>query len=48
MFATVVAGRLCDRLGPVRPLIAGIMAFVADLVVAGTAVARPVWRTSSR
>lgn len=37
LFATVVAGRLSDRIGPAKPLIAGLAVFVAGLVLAGTA-----------
>lgn len=35
--ATVASGRMADRVGPLRPLAAGIAAFVVGLVVAGTA-----------
>jgi MFS family permease len=37
LFATVVCGRLSDRIGPAQPLIAGLVIFLAGLVVAGTA-----------
>ena len=37
LFATVVAGRLSDRIGPARPLFVGMAIFAAGLVVAGTA-----------
>jgi len=37
LFATVVGGRLCDRIGPAMPLLAGLVIFAAGLVVAGTA-----------
>lgn len=40
LFSTVVAGRLSDRIGPAKPLIAGLVIFAAGLVVAGTA---PAW-----
>jgi MFS family permease len=36
LFATVVTGRLSDRIGPAKPLVAGLMIFAAGLVVAGT------------
>jgi MFS family permease len=38
LFATVAAGRLCDRIGVARPMIGGILLFAVGLVVAGTAV----------
>ncbi len=37
LFATVVAGRLSDRIGPGKPLFVGMAIFAAGLVVAGTA-----------
>ena len=37
LFATVVAGRLSDRIGPAKPLFVGMAIFAAGLVVAGTA-----------
>lgn len=37
LFATVVAGRLSDRIGPAKPLIAGLVIFSAGLLIAGTA-----------
>ena len=37
LFATVVAGRLCDRIGPAKPLFVGMAIFAVGLVVAGTA-----------
>ena len=36
LFATVVTGRLSDKIGPAKPLVAGLMIFAAGLVVAGT------------
>ncbi|HEX2313466.1 MAG TPA: MFS transporter [Thermomonospora sp.] len=37
MLATVLAGSWVDRVGPARPLLAGLAVFVAGLVVAGVA-----------
>ncbi len=37
LFATVVCGRLSDRIGPAKPLLAGLVIFMVGLVVAGTA-----------
>jgi MFS family permease len=37
LFATVVCGRVSDRIGPAKPLLAGLVVFLAGLVVAGTA-----------
>src|ERR687893_72449 len=37
LFATVVAGRLSDRMGPTRPLVIGMIVFVAGLLLAGSA-----------
>jgi MFS family permease len=37
LFATVVCGRFSDRIGPAKPLLAGLVIFLAGLVVAGTA-----------
>jgi MFS family permease len=37
LFATVVGGRVSDRTGPAKPLIAGLLIFAAGLVVSGTA-----------
>jgi MFS family permease len=37
LFATVVCGRISDRIGPARPLLAGLVIFLAGLVVSGTA-----------
>ncbi len=36
LFATVAAGRLCDRIGPARPMAGGLALFAAGLVVAAT------------
>jgi MFS family permease len=37
LFATVVCGRISDRIGPAKPLLAGLVIFLAGLVVSGTA-----------
>jgi MFS family permease len=37
LLATVVSGRICDRVGPSRPLLVGLGIFTVGLVVAGTA-----------
>ncbi len=37
LLATVVAGRLADRVGPLRPLAGGMVVFAIGLVVAGAA-----------
>src|SRR3954471_21022378 len=37
LFATVAAGRLCDRIGPARPMTGGLILFFVGLVVAATA-----------
>ena len=37
LLATVLAGRVCDRIGPSRPLLVGLGVFAVGLVVAGTA-----------
>jgi len=37
LFSTVLAGRWSDRIGPVRPLLAGLAVFAAGLVLAGSA-----------
>ena len=37
LFATVAAGRLCDRFGPARPMAGGLALFAGGLVVAATA-----------
>ena len=37
LFATVVTGRLSDRIGPARPLMVGLVIFLAGLVLAGSA-----------
>ncbi|HEY6740124.1 MAG TPA: MFS transporter [Actinopolymorphaceae bacterium] len=43
MFATVVAGQLADRLGPMVPFLGGLGAFLAGLVVAGVAPTMPIF-----
>ena len=37
MFAIVVAGRMCDRIGPTRPLLVGLAVFAVGVVVAALA-----------
>ncbi|HET7327798.1 MAG TPA: MFS transporter [Nocardioidaceae bacterium] len=37
LFATAVAGEMCDRTGPAWPFFAGVVTFMAGLVVAGLA-----------
>jgi MFS family permease len=37
LFATVVAGRLSDRIGPAKPLLVGMAIFVVGLLLAGSA-----------
>lgn len=37
LFATVVGGRLADRIGPARPLLVGLLVFALGLVAAGSA-----------
>ena len=37
LFATVLTGRLSDRTGPAKPLLVGLMIFLAGLVIAGSA-----------
>ena len=37
LFATVVSGRLSDRIGPGKPLFVGMAIFAAGLILAGTA-----------
>src|SRR5215212_2916657 len=37
LFATVAAGRLCDRIGAGRPMAGGLALFAVGLVVAATA-----------
>ena len=43
LFATVVAGELCDRHGPTPPLVAGCIVFAAGLLVAGSSVSMLVF-----
>jgi MFS family permease len=43
LFATVVAGQICDARGPRLPLIGGMAVFTVGLLVAGTAVDMPVF-----
>ncbi|WP_052462603.1 MFS transporter [Nigerium massiliense] len=42
ILAIVIAGRLCDRSGPVPPLVGGLALFGAGLVIAALAPAMPV------
>ncbi|MFX4272460.1 MFS transporter [Propionibacteriaceae bacterium Y1685] len=42
LFATVASGRLCDRLGPSRPMALGFLVFLVGLLVAGVAPVMPV------
>ncbi|GAB2596160.1 MFS transporter [Microlunatus antarcticus] len=37
LLSTVITGRICDRLGPSRPMLVGLGVFAVGLVVAGTA-----------
>src|SRR4029450_8673160 len=37
LFATVVCGRVSDRMGPAKPLLAGLVIFLVGLVMSGTA-----------
>jgi MFS family permease len=37
LFATVICGRASDRIGPAKPLLVGLMIFLAGLVIAGSA-----------
>ncbi|MGH3488652.1 MAG: MFS transporter, partial [Actinopolymorphaceae bacterium] len=37
MFATILAGEVCDRIGPVLPFVLGVLLFTGGMVVAGTA-----------
>lgn len=41
MVANVVAGRIADRVGPLRPLAFGMLVFAIGLLVAGSATAMP-------
>lgn len=41
LFGTVVAGRLADRIGPAKPLIAGLLVFTVGLLVAAAAHSMP-------
>jgi MFS family permease len=43
LLATVVAGEWCDRVGPTRPLLSGVVVFATGLVVAGAAPDMPVF-----
>lgn len=42
LFATVASGRLCDRIGPVRPMVTGMVVFGSGLVIAALAPTMPV------
>jgi MFS family permease len=37
LFSTVVCGRVSDRIGPAKPLLAGLVIFLVGLVISGTA-----------
>jgi MFS family permease len=37
LFATVLTGRLSDRIGPAKPLLVGLVIFLAGLLIAGSA-----------
>lgn len=37
LFAIVTAGRVCDRIGPAWPLVAGLLTFMVGLVIGGIA-----------
>ena len=37
LFATVLTGRLSDRIGPAKPLLVGLVIFLVGLVIAGSA-----------
>jgi MFS family permease len=37
LFATVVCGRISDRIGPAKPLLVGLVIFLAGLIVSGSA-----------
>lgn len=39
LFATAVAGQVCDRIGPTWPFLTGVVVFLVGLVVAGSAPA---------
>jgi MFS family permease len=43
MFATILAGEVCDRIGPVLPFVGGVGLFTIGLVVAGAAPTMPVF-----
>lgn len=42
LFATIAAGRLCDRVGPIPPLAIGIVLFLVGLVIGGFAPTMPI------